>query len=107
MTVHELPTARGTLRWRGTAVMGILNTTPDSFSDGGSYPNADIAIEHGLKLMNDGALLIDVGGESTRPGSDGVAADEELRRVLPVIRGLAAMGVPVSVDTMKAEVAEA
>lgn len=107
MKQHELTTARGTLRWRGTAVMGILNVTPDSFSDGGRHGSAGQAISRGLELMNEGALLIDVGGESTRPGSQPVTAAEELRRVLPVIEGLAAMGVPVSSDTMKAEVAEA
>lgn len=107
MTQHELTTARGTLRWRGTAVMGILNVTPDSFSDGGRHRNAGQAINRGLELMNEGALLVDVGGESTRPGSQAVTAAEELRRVLPVIEGLAALGVPVSIDTMKAEVAEA
>jgi dihydropteroate synthase len=89
-----------------TLVMGVLNVTPDSFSDGGRYAAADAAVEHGLRLAAEGADLIDVGGESTRPGSPPVAVDEELRRVLPVVRELARRAeVPVSIDTTKAEVA--
>lgn len=107
MTDHELVTGRGTLRWSGTAVMGILNVTPDSFSDGGSHSSVKQAVERGLEMMNQGALVVDVGGESTRPGSDSVDAAEELRRVLPVTEGLAAMGIPVSIDTMKPQVAGA
>jgi dihydropteroate synthase len=88
------------------AVMGILNVTPDSFSDGGCYFDADAALEHALALVRDGAAIIDIGGESTRPGSDLVSLDEELRRVVPVVEALAdRVGVPISVDTMKAEVA--
>ncbi len=85
--------------------MGVVNVTPDSFSDGGHYKGAREAIEHGLRLIGEGADLIDVGGESTRPGADPVPAEEELRRVLPVVEGLAAAGVLVSIDTSKASVA--
>jgi dihydropteroate synthase len=89
-----------------TLVMGVLNVTPDSFSDGGEYAASDAAIEHGLRLAAEGADLIDVGGESTRPGSPPVALEEELRRVLPVVRELARRAnVPISIDTTKAEVA--
>jgi dihydropteroate synthase len=90
-----------------TLVMGVINVTPDSFSDGGDYLDADAAIAHGLALIADGADLVDVGGESTRPGAQRVDADEELRRVLPVVRALAAEGVVVSVDTMRSSVAAA
>jgi dihydropteroate synthase len=86
--------------------MGVINVTPDSFSDGGRWLDPDTAIEHGLGLVAQGADLIDVGGESTRPGAIRIDAEEELRRVIPVVHGLAAEGVPVSVDTMRAEVAE-
>jgi dihydropteroate synthase len=90
------------------AVMGVVNVTPDSFSDGGRFLDPDAAIEHGLALVAAGADLLDVGGESTRPGAQPVSADEEQRRVLPVVRGLAGeSGVPVSVDTSKASVARA
>ncbi|MEP6599264.1 MAG: dihydropteroate synthase [Actinomycetota bacterium] len=88
-------------------VIGVLNVTPDSFSDGGRYTSVDGAVEHGLAMRADGADLVDVGGESTRPGADRVAPEEEIRRVLPVVRGLASAGVPVSVDTYRAAVAEA
>lgn len=88
-------------------VMGILNVTPDSFSDGGSYLAAERAIDHARRLIEDGADVVDVGGESTRPGAHRVPADEELRRVLPVIRELAPTGVTVSIDTTRASVAEA
>ncbi|WP_433559349.1 dihydropteroate synthase [Pseudonocardia xinjiangensis] len=88
-------------------VMGIVNVTPDSFSDGGACLEADRAIEHGLRLAADGADLVDVGGESTRPGARRVPVEVELGRVLPVVRGLAAAGVVVSIDTMRARVAEA
>jgi dihydropteroate synthase len=87
--------------------MGVLNVTPDSFSDGGSFYDAGAAIEHGLALVAQGADIVDVGGESTRPGATPVDADEELRRVRPVVRALAAGGVTVSVDTTRAPVAEA
>lgn len=87
--------------------MGVVNVTPDSFSDGGAHLDPDLAIAHGLELVADGADLVDVGGESTRPGAARVPVDDELRRVLPVVRGLVAAGVVVSVDTMRARVAEA
>ncbi len=87
-------------------VVGVLNVTPDSFSDGGRYTSLDDAVAHALAMRADGADLIDVGGESTRPGADRVDADEEARRVLPVIETLSAEGVPLSVDTYRASVAE-
>ena len=85
-------------------IMGILNVTPDSFSDGGLYSNPARAIDHGIELRRRGADWIDVGGESTRPGAQPVTAEEELRRVLPVIRGLRRRlrNVPISIDTTKA-----
>lgn len=86
--------------------MGVVNVTPDSFSDGGLWFDADAAIHHGLRLSAQGADIIDVGGESTRPGAERPPVQEELRRVIPVIRELSAAGVTVSVDTMRAEVAE-
>ena len=91
-----------------TLIMGVLNVTPDSFSDGGRYLAPARAIAHGIELARQGADWIDVGGESTRPGSRRVTAEEELRRVLPVIRGLRRKlrSVPISIDTTKAEVAE-
>ncbi|MFZ0960514.1 MAG: dihydropteroate synthase [Terriglobia bacterium] len=91
-----------------TLIMGVLNVTPDSFSDGGRYSDPARAIEHGVELARQGADWIDVGGESTRPGSQPISAEEELRRVLPVIRGLRRKlpQVPISIDTTKAEVAE-
>src|SRR5437588_947197 len=90
------------------AVMGIVNVTPDSFSDGGRFLDAGRAVEHGLELAAAGAAVLDVGGESTRPGSQPVPADEQRHRVLPVIRRLAAeAGVPVSVDTSDSSVAAA
>lgn len=91
---------------RRTAIMGILNLTPDSFSDGGRYQTSEVAIEAGVRMVADGADLVDLGGESTRPGSKAVPLEEELARVLPVIRGLVARGVAaISIDTNKAEVA--
>jgi dihydropteroate synthase len=86
--------------------MGVVNVTPDSFSDGGIWYGADSAISHGLDLAAQGADIIDVGGESTRPGAQRISPAEELRRIGPVITALAAEGIPVSVDTMRAEVAE-
>jgi dihydropteroate synthase len=88
-------------------VMGVLNITPDSFSDGGRYTSLAAAVAHGLSIRDAGADLVDVGGESTRPGADRVDAAEEAARVLPAIRELAAAGVPVSVDTTRASVAAA
>lgn len=97
---------RGLPGWDRCAVMGVVNVTPDSFSDGGHWFDTTAAIKHGLELVAEGADLIDVGGESTRPGASRVDASEELRRVIPVVRGLASEGVTLSVDTMRAEVAE-
>ena len=93
---------------RRTIVMGVLNVTPDSFSDGGRFLSPRLAIEHGIEMARQGADWIDVGGESTRPGSKPVPAEEELRRVLPVIRALhkRLRDVPISIDTTKAGVAE-
>ncbi len=91
-----------------TLVMGILNVTPDSFSDGGKFLNMDAAIARALAIERAGADLIDIGGESTRPGSEPIAAEEELRRVIPVIESLRGrLKIPISIDTMKPEVAEA
>src|SRR6201996_6314581 len=87
-------------------VMGVVNVTPDSFSDGGRWFGAPAAIEHGLELIAQGADIVDVGGESTKPGAQRVSADEELRRVKPVITELVKAGAVVSVDTMRAQVAE-
>jgi dihydropteroate synthase len=88
-------------------VMGVVNVTPDSFYDGGRYADPQAAIAHARRLVEEGADLLDVGGESSRPGAEPVAADEELRRVLPVLEGLAEVGVPISVDTTKPEVMRA
>ena len=89
-------------------VMGIVNTTPDSFADGGRFPDTDSAADHALRLADEGAEIIDIGGESTRPGSDPVSAEEELRRVVPVIERLAKRGdVVLSIDTQKPAVARA
>lgn len=93
---------------RRGVVMGIVNVTPDSFSDGGEFLNPDAACAHGLSLVAEGAEILDIGGESTRPGSEGVSAVEEIRRVLPVIQALRrATEVPISIDTSKASVARA
>jgi dihydropteroate synthase len=90
-----------------TLIMGVLNVTPDSFSDGGLYLEPQRAIEHGLRMAEEGADIIDVGGESSRPGSDPAPLDEELKRVIPVIEGLASrLEIPLSVDTYKSQVAE-
>jgi dihydropteroate synthase len=88
-------------------VMGIVNVTPDSFSDGGLFLEAQAAVEHGLRLAAEGAAIVDVGGESTRPGAAPVGAEEELRRILPVVEELAGHGLRVSIDTTKLEVARA
>jgi len=90
-----------------TLVMGILNVTPDSFSDGGLWISPDAAIQHGLSLAKAGADIVDVGGESTRPGAERVKPKEEQRRVIPVITALAEAGITVSVDTMNASTAAA
>ena len=91
-----------------TLVMGVLNVTPDSFSDGGKFFDAERAVEQAMEMERRGADLLDVGGESTRPGSAGISAQEELARVLPVLRALRGrLKIPVSIDTQKTEVAEA
>ena len=87
-------------------VMGVVNVTPDSFSDGGKWYRADAAIAHGLELIAQGADIVDVGGESTRPGAERITQEEELRRIGPVVTELVKAGVPVSIDTMRAAVAE-
>ena len=92
---------------RRTLVMGVVNVTDDSFSDGGRYLDCAAAVEHGLRLAADGAAIIDVGGESTRPGAVRIDASVEAARVIPVVKSLAAQGVTVSIDTMHAEVARA
>jgi dihydropteroate synthase len=103
-----LPGGRSLALGERTLVMGIINVTPDSFSDGGQLIDAGRAIEAGVRMAEEGADLLDVGGESTRPGAQPLSADEERRRVLPVIEGLAArVAIPLSVDTYKALVAEA
>lgn len=99
-------------RWKAPAaghawIMGVLNCTPDSFSDGGLYADTTSRLAHALRMQADGAAIVDVGGESTRPGSLPVAPEEELRRVLPVIEALAGSGVAVSIDTSKPEVMKA
>jgi dihydropteroate synthase len=106
-TVVEWP--GGTLDFSsGTLVMGILNVTPDSFSDSGRFFDTDKAVEQGLKMADDGAAIIDVGGESTRPGSESVSAEHQIKRIVPVIEMLAKkINVPVSVDTYSYEVAKA
>jgi dihydropteroate synthase len=110
------PTARATtaqvsgsrlLHREAPVVMGVLNVTPDSFSDGGRYADVGAAVAHGLELHRAGADLIDIGGESTRPGAERVDGPTETARVLPVIKELAAAGVPLSIDTSRAEVAAA
>ncbi len=90
-----------------TLVMGVLNVTPDSFSDGGRFNDQVIATNHALQMIEDGADIIDIGGESTRPGSDRISVEEELDRVLPVISALSGTGVAISIDTMRVEVARA
>ncbi|MFD2766673.1 dihydropteroate synthase [Micromonospora eburnea] len=95
------------VRAQAPVLMGVLNVTPDSFSDGGRYADLDAAVGHGVRLRAEGADLVDVGGESTRPGADRVDAETEIARVLPVIRALRAAGIPISIDTTRARVAEA
>ncbi len=103
----SLPSRTLTLGPR-TLVMGVLNVTPDSFSDGGKFLDPQKAVEHAFAMERDGADLLDLGGESTRPGSTGTSAEEELSRVLPVLQGLrGVLKIPISIDTRKAEAAEA
>lgn len=90
-----------------TYIMGILNVTPDSFSDGGNYTNVEIAVNHAKKMIEEGADIIDVGGESTRPGHKFVSAEDEIKRISPVIKILKnKVNVPISIDTYKSQVAE-
>ena len=106
--VPQLDCAGRLLRLDVPRVMGIVNVTPDSFSDGGDHPTADAAVAHGLKLAGEGADVLDVGGESTRPGADDVPLEEELRRVIPVVERLAiGTSLPISIDTSKPEVMRA
>lgn len=102
--VRWVVSGKGTTLDDGVLV-GILNVTPDSFSDGGEHAEPEAAVAHGLAMVDDGAAIVDVGGESTRPGARPVELDEELRRLMPVIEGLVDVGVAVSVDTHKPEVA--
>ena len=104
MHPQGLPPTLGAVR--RTLVMSVLNVTPDSFSDGGRYVDAEVAAAHALKQVAAGADIIDVGGESTRPGAQRIPVEEELRRVLPVVRALVAQGVVVSIDTMRSQVAQ-
>ncbi|MCX4527291.1 MULTISPECIES: dihydropteroate synthase [unclassified Streptomyces] len=109
MNTHRAVADRGRVTglpdWDRCGVMGVVNVTPDSFSDGGRWFDTTAAVKRGLDLVAEGADLVDVGGESTRPGAPRVDEEEELRRVVPVVRGLASEGVVVSVDTMRASVA--
>ena len=113
LAAHAEPARRwairgGELSLEKPVIIGIVNVTPDSFSDGGHLPSPEAAIEHGTKLMADGCQLLDIGGESTRPGAAPVSAKEEIARVVPVVSGLARRKVgPISVDTRKADVARA
>lgn len=98
---RDFQCGRFKLRFERPFVMGIVNVTPDSFSDGMQHYGAEQAIQHGLQLVQEGADILDIGGESTRPGADPVSEEEELRRILPVIEGLKNCGVPLSIDTFK------
>lgn len=104
--IKNLPPEQGIIRDHSPEIMGVVNVTPDSFSDGGKFINADKAIEHGLKLIKEGARILDIGGESTRPASQAVGYQEELRRILPVIRALKSSSAIISVDTYHAETME-
>ncbi|RZA22570.1 MAG: dihydropteroate synthase, partial [Lysobacteraceae bacterium] len=107
-TIQQLDCGGRPLRLDRPQVMGIVNVTPDSFSDGGQHDSLDAAVAHALKLVEEGVDLLDVGGESTRPGAAEVPLEEELRRVLPVIERLAReTSVPISIDTCKPEVMRA
>jgi dihydropteroate synthase len=104
--VQPLRLRKRELRFDRTLVMGILNVTPDSFSDGGAYLSTEDAVKHGIAMAEQGAAIIDIGGESTRPGAAAVTVDEELSRVIPVIKGLApSLRIPISIDTHHSEVA--
>ncbi|MDR2872861.1 MAG: dihydropteroate synthase [Xanthomonadaceae bacterium] len=107
-TTPQLDCAGRILKLDRPRVMGIVNVTPDSFSDGGQHPTTDTAVAHALRLADEGADILDVGGESTRPGADAVSLEEELRRVIPVIERLAIeTALPISIDTFKPEVMRA
>jgi dihydropteroate synthase len=104
----DLPNGKSLTIGRPIPIMGIVNVTPDSFSDGGVYSTAAVAVEHGARLAQRGAAILDVGGESTRPGATPVAVDDELSRVIPVVAALhERVAIPISIDTMKARVAAA
>jgi len=105
--MQETPADIGPLSFDRPLIMGVVNVTPDSFSDGGDFLNSDAAIRHGLSLVDDGADILDVGGESTRPGAQPVSAKQEIARVVPVIMGLAEAGVPISIDSRNALVLQA
>lgn len=116
LTIKKQKSGASKIRWdrfnldfsKKTYVMGILNRTPDSFSDGGKFAREEDAVKHALAMVRNGADIIDIGGESTRPGSSPVSTEEELQRVMPIIERLRAMiDVPISIDTSKARVAEA
>lgn len=107
-TAPQLDCNGRVLRLDRPRVMGIVNVTPDSFSDGGAHDTTEAAIAHGVRLAGEGADILDIGGESTRPGAEDVSVEEELRRVVPVIEGLAAQtALPISIDTSKPEVMRA
>lgn len=105
---HQYTFKNKILNFDSPKIMGIVNVTPDSFSDGGNYYSSDDAFKHALKLVDDGASIIDIGGESTRPGSDSVSLEEELRRTIPVIKNIYqhTKDVVISIDTTKSEVAK-
>lgn len=105
--MKELQCGRFSLNLNRPLVMGIVNVTPDSFSDGGHYQYLDAALAHAEKLLADGADILDIGGESTRPGAAFVPAEEEIRRVIPVIKALQSLNVPLSIDTRKSVVMRA
>src|SRR5215471_9382772 len=108
MSFREWKLARRALPYgERTLVMGVLNATPDSFSDGGQFLSIDSAVAHAQQMISEGADIIDIGGESTRPGSEFVSEEVELRRVIPIIGELAATAVPISIDTTKSSVARA
>ncbi len=105
--MNKLLCGRFELKLDHPLVMGIVNVTPDSFSDGGRHDTTEAAVAHARRLVEDGADILDIGGESTRPGSAEVPVDEEIRRVLPVLERLRGLGVPLSIDTRKPEVMRA
>jgi dihydropteroate synthase len=107
MMIKNLKAGDFTLKLDPPLIMGVVNVTPDSFSDGGFFANAQQAISHAQRLIEAGADIVDIGGESSRPGAEPVPVGEELSRVLPVVREIARLGVPVSIDTTKPEVMRA